>query len=216
VTQECPACGQTYGLTHTCPGAIASANAPADEWVAPKGFAPLFYLREAIAIAKFEDGAIIGASRDEVALVYGAIIWLLSRFVIYSVRLVLPYAQAIEHGYILNWTRIEMGILFGVIADTVWALAQYGVCHLCARWWFGARGTYVGILRAMWLGSFVSLTLLIPYVGTLVAGIWMLAILMRVFEEIDGIERMKAFALSFGFGFFFFILGLTLLSWTRR
>ncbi len=215
MTQECSVCGQTYGLTHTCPGAVASPYAPADEWAAPSGFSPLFYFREAIGIARFEDGAIMGASRDEVALAYGAIFWLVSQFVINGAAVLLPFAKPIEQGYTLNWGRLEMVILFGVIANTAWALAQYGICHVCARWWFGARGTYVGILRAMWLGSFVLMTHVIPYAGSLIASIWMLAILMRVFEEVDGIERMKAFALSFGFGFFFFIAGLELLSWTR-
>jgi hypothetical protein len=58
----------------------------------------------------------------------------------------------------------------------------------------------------MLLGSLVLCTDVIPYVGPLVAGIWMLAILMSVFEVVDGIERMKAFALAFGLGLIFFVL----------
>jgi hypothetical protein len=51
--------------------------------------------------------------------------------------------------------------------------------------------------------------------GTLVAGLWMTAIRMRVFEEVDGIERLKAFGLSFGIGLAFSILGLTLAGLRR-
>jgi hypothetical protein len=49
-----------------------------------------------------------------------------------------------------------------------------------------------GIYRAMLLGSIVTCLFPIPVVGPLIAGLWMIAILMRVFEEVDGIERMKA------------------------
>jgi hypothetical protein len=43
----------------------------------------------------------------------------------------------------------------------------------------------------------------------------MLAILMSVFEVVDGIERMKAFALAFGFGLVFFILMIEIASARR-
>jgi hypothetical protein len=54
-------------LTHACPGSLA-AIAARSEWNPPTGFDPLYYLREAIAIARCEDGAIISASRDSVAI----------------------------------------------------------------------------------------------------------------------------------------------------
>ncbi len=37
VMQDCPVCGQTYGITHSCPGATAPES---NEWVPPAGFAP--------------------------------------------------------------------------------------------------------------------------------------------------------------------------------
>jgi hypothetical protein len=97
-------------------------------------------------------------------------------------------------------------IAVSIAIDAAAMLAQYGVSHGLAKWWFDAQGTYTGILRPMLLGSLVLGLSVIPYVGQLVAGIWMLAILMSVFEVVDGIERMKAFALAFGFGLVFFIL----------
>jgi hypothetical protein len=203
MSQQCAVCGQTYGMTHACPGAAAnqSAYAIAEAWVAPAGLAPFYYLRQAIAIARFDDTAITAASRDSAALIYGVIFWLAARLLIYGVMFQIPIrAQEV------SLARIAMVIAISVVIDAATILAQYGVSHGLAKWWFDARGTYIGILRPMLLGSLVLCTYVIPYVGPLVAGIWMLAILMSVFEVVDGIERMKAFALAFGFGLIFFIL----------
>ena len=46
---------------------------------------------------------------------------------------------------------------------------------------------------------------MLPYVGTLVVALWSTAVLMRVFEEVDGLGRMKAFVLAFGVGVLFWI-----------
>ena len=52
----------------------------------------------------------------------------------------------------------------------------------------------------------------LPYVGTLVVGLWSTAVLMRVFEEVDGIGKMKAFVLAFGVGVLFWIPTFLLLD----
>jgi hypothetical protein len=209
MAQECPVCGQIYGITHTCPGAVVSENSPGDAWAKPQSFSPLFYLRQAVAIARFDDTAILAASRDPAALSYGVILWLFSRVVIYSVVFSVPL-RALFRGYKVSLLQLPFAFLAAVVIDAVTVLLQYGISHGLARWWFAARGTYIGILRPVFLGSFVSCTLVIPYVGAYVAGIWTLAILMCVFEEVDGIERMKAFVLAYGVGFIFFILSLEL------
>jgi len=208
MAQECSVCGQSFGLTHTCPGSPVGPEF-ANEWLQPKGFAPLFYFRQAVAIARFEDDAIVAASRCNGALAYGAIFWLISRVVIYGMSL-LPFFRAVLRGYSVPLSGIGMAIAIYTISDGVVMLVQYAISHGLARWWFGARGTYIGILRATLLGSIVTCAYPIPYVGMLVAGIWSTAILMCVFEQVDGIERMKAFALSYGIGIAFFILSLEL------
>jgi hypothetical protein len=213
--QDCPVCGQAYGLTHTCPRAAAVANPPADEWPVPKGFAPLFYIRQAIAIARFEDAAIVGASRDSAAIFYGIVFWLMARILVYANRFALPKVRPFMAGYEVNWAGIAIGIAVFATIDTVYFLVQYGLSHVLARLLFRARGTCLGILRSMFLGSFVSITLIIPYVGMLIAALWMIAILMRVFEEVDGIERIKAFWLSFVVSAAFQILALALIARRR-
>lgn len=178
----------------------------------PKGFSPLFYLRQAIAIARFEDAAIQGAARDEVAIVYGIAFWLITRIVIYVNILVLPKVRPFLAGYEVPWANIAFAIAVFAIIDTVYFLIQYGVSHGLARLFFHASGTYVGILRAMFLGSVVSVALVIPYVGGLLGSLWMIAVLMRVFEEVDKIERLKAFGLATATGVTFWVLSLILLT----
>ncbi len=207
MTVRCPICGQSYGLTHSCPGAIA-APAAATEWIPPTGFAAGYYFRQALAIARFDDAAIFAAARDNAALLYGGIIWIIGQVLIFAAQL----APAVAQGKEINWFVWAIGVCIGILLDAALALAQYGICHLLARWWFSARGTYVGILRVMLLGSVVIWLVVIPYVGFFVFGFWHIAVLMRVFEEVDGIERMQAFALAFGVGACFWILAFMLLA----
>jgi len=62
------------------------------------------------------------------------------------------------------------------------------------------------------IGSIVLWLIPIPYIGMIVAGLWSLAVRMVVFEKVDGIERLQAFALSFGVGFIFMVLTLMLFA----
>lgn len=177
----------------------------------PKGFAPLFYLRQAFAIARFEDAAILGAARDERAVVYGIAFWLIARIAIYSKLFALPKVRPFLAGYEVPWAKIAFVIVASAIFDTMYFLIQYGVSHGLARLLFRAQGTYVGILRALFLGSVVSFAFLIPIVGPMLTSLWMIAILMRVFEEVDKIERLKAFGLAAATGFAFWLLTTALL-----
>jgi hypothetical protein len=215
MAQECATCGQIYGITHTCPGPVVSATLPPEKvWTTPSGFAPLYYLRLAIGVARFEDAAILAASRDEMAFAYGAFIWVFSRLVLYSVP-VFPLFRAAARGFTVNWSRIVVAIAISTLVDAMVFFAQYGLAHSLARWWFGARGTYVQVMRAMLMGSIVMFSLPIPFVGPIVGGLWMVAILMRVFEEVDGVDRLKAFGLSFGIGLTFWLFVVTIMSALR-
>jgi hypothetical protein len=46
------------------------------------------------------------------------------------------------------------------------------------------------------LGSIVAIINLVPILGPIVGGLWMLAIMMFAFESIHGIRRIHAFAIS--------------------
>jgi hypothetical protein len=62
------------------------------------------------------------------------------------------------------------------------------------------------VARPLFLGWFVNVLVLIPVVGIYAAGIAWTAVLMLVFEEVDGIERMQAFLISAGINVVFLAL----------
>jgi hypothetical protein len=209
MTQECPICGQTYGLTHQCAGAPPRAAAP--EWTPPPGFAPWHYFRQALAIARFQDAAILEASRDPQALGYGAIIWLIAMLLSFGKALLV--AASSHHA--IAWPFLFVGFAVAVVFGAMVTVGQYAVCHLLARWWFGARGTLLGVLRAMLLGWVVIWLYVIPWVGMLVGGLWAIAVLMRVFEEVDRIGRLQAFGLAVVTGIVVQVLTFTVLHGAR-
>jgi hypothetical protein len=197
--ERCLVCGRSYGITHSCPGTIAIASVGPRKWPVPSGFHPLQYFRQALAIARLDDAAVMTASTDKNALLYGSIIWILGQLLIIAGSL-WGRASALAR---LNWVAVALTLLFLVLMDAILILAQYGICHLLARWWFGARGTYAKLLRPLLLGSVVTWLGVLPFVGIIVAGLWSVAVMMIVFEEVDGIDRLKAFGLSFVIGLIF-------------
>ena len=64
----------------------------------------------------------------------------------------------------------------------------------------GATGSYVSLLRVLWLASVVTWLAVIPVVGAIVAGIWFLLIMLVTFENIDGLERLQALVLVVAVG----------------
>jgi hypothetical protein len=172
----------------------------------PAGVALLYYIRQAIAIARFDDGAIVAASRDKRALGYGAIIWLIGQLPIYESMIYVRVQTASRSHFPINPVQILTSLSVLIILGISVFVAQYGISHSIARLLFGAHGTFPGIIRAMLLGSIVTWANIIPLAGPLITGPWITAILMRVFEEVDGIERMQAFGLAFVTGTAFWIL----------
>jgi hypothetical protein len=90
------------------------------------------------------------------------------------------------------------------------AFIQFGFCHLMARWFLGATGTFFGVMRPLLLGWFVNGLVLIPVVGALASAVAWTLVLMMVFEEVDGIGRLQAFLLAAGINAFFLVLLYTL------
>jgi hypothetical protein len=195
----CPVCGRTYGVTHSCPGPAETPAVLPRKWQPPTGFAVTYYFRHAVAVARLDDDAIIAASLDAKAVLYGAIIWLIGQLLGIVPRL----WTAATRGGTVQWPVLLFGFLFLVLLGAVWVLAQFGLVHLLARLLFGARGTYVCVLRPLLLGSIVTWLVVVPYVGTAVAALWSVAVMMVVFEEVDKIERLQAFGLSVVIGLAF-------------
>jgi hypothetical protein len=202
---QCPACGMNYGVSHNCSG--VAATLPAEEAAAvPEGIAPLYYLRLAFDIVRWDDLAIRCASRDPHALLYGVVFSMISAAIIFLVT-ALPGMLARQGA---TAGTVFWGLLLGLVFVWVYmgaiALIQFGLCHLVARWFLGATGTFFGVMRPLLLGWFVNGLVLIPVVGALASAIAWTAVLMMVFEEVDGIGRLEAFLISAGINAIFLAL----------
>lgn len=194
---RCAVCGGSYGLFHDCPGPL-QPEAVKPELVVRLRFAPLHYFREALAIARWDEAAIQRASRDNNALLYGLIFW--STGILLSTLgdqlEVWIRTHSVTRGAILTnigLTALALPVVF------LLTVGYFGLCHGIARSLLGGVGTFMRILRAMMLGSLVLWVGVVPVAGSFVANAWWgIAILLWVFEEVNGIERLHALAISIG------------------
>jgi hypothetical protein len=202
---QCPVCRMNYGVSHSCSG-VAPISSAEEAASVPEGITPIYYLRLAFNIALWDDLAIRRASSDPTALVYGVVFSVISAAIIFLVT-ALPGMLAREGA---TAGTIFWGLLLGLVFVWVYmgamAFLQLGLCHLIARWFLGATGTFFGVVRPLLLGWFVNGLILIPVVGALASAMAWTAVLMKVFEEVDGIGRLPAFLISAGINAIF--LGL--------
>ena len=206
---QCPVCGMSYGVSHNCSGLapiLPAEKAPP----VPRGIAPIYYLHLAFNIVRWDDLAIRSASGDPQALPYGVVFSMMSAAIIFLVT-ALPGMRARQGA---NAGTIFWGLLLGLVFVWVYmgaiAFIQFGLCHLIARWFLGATGTFFGVVRPLLLGWFVNCLILIPVVGALASAMAWTAVLMRVSEEVDGLSRFQAFLVSAGINAIFLILLYTL------
>jgi len=196
---QCAVCGQDYGVTHTCTGIAPLTTA--EEAAPPPSlrFAPVFYLNEAVKIMCWDDEAVRRASRDNNSLLYG--------FLILLVAPALPFwfltVRDVMLGYGVPWRLLAPRYAMALIYSMVWIFLQIGLSHVLAKTLFDAKGSYLEIMRAYLLGQMFRWLIIVPIVGGLLTGVGGIAVLMLVFEEVDGIERMKAFGLAASIGVVF-------------
>ena len=206
----CEVCGQSYGLTHSCAG-IAPKQDKTHRWNSPEKVSLQYYLRLAMGIARLDDEAIRAAAQDKHALSYGALIWLGANFFVLGVGAALGTRQRPPNNWFVFIVSVSISLSVVVLLLAAFSLVQWLFAHILARWLFRGRGGYLEIVRAMTLGSFVTVLLAIPIVGVVVGGVWLTAIFMCVFEEVDGIERIQAFGLALVFNLLFYALTFSLL-----
>jgi hypothetical protein len=152
-----------------------------------------------MAIASLDDGAVEAASRDPRALIFGGAFWIVGQLLYLIGALFTVGANPVK----LNWLALLPNVGFLIVMGFLAVLAQWGICHMLAGFWFEARGTYAGVLRPLLLGSVVLWFGVIPFIGSIIAGLWSIAVMMIVFEDVDGIGRLRAFLLSAVVGIFF-------------
>jgi hypothetical protein len=203
---QCAVCGQDYGLTHTCTGIAPMATA--EETAPPPGlrFAPVYYLNEAFKILCWDDAAVRRASRDNNSLLYGLLILLIAPAFPFGL---LAYRD-ISLGYPVPWALIASRYGMVLLYSLVWIFLQIGLSHLLAKTLFDAKGSYVAIMRAYLLGQMYRWLSVVPIAGGILTVAGGVAVLMLVFEEVDGIERMKAFGLAASIGVIFWLASIWL------
>jgi len=205
---KCELCGQEYGLTHNCAGVAAAQMTQEEAAPPPRGFAPLYYLRLAFNIVRWDDVSIRRASRDSNAVFYGAFFWAIAALAILIFTALLHVIRTTQVSGPTMIVGLIVGLIFGLLVMAVITFIQLGLCHLIAKWFFGGTGTLMGIMRPLLLGWFVNALILIPVVGLWLAAIAWIAVLMLVFEEVDGISRLQAFLISAGVNVCFVALQL--------
>lgn len=206
---RCEVCGMDVGLAHNCSG-IPPAMTPEEAAPPPPGIAPGYYLQLAFKIATWDDVAIRRAARDPDAIFYGAVFSAITTAIIFlGSSLAAMLRNPTMNGDKLLW-GVLLGLLFMWVTMSILFFVQFGLCHLIAKAFFGATGTFVGVMRPLLLGWFVNVLIIIPVVGTLASAIAWTAVLMMVFEEADGIERLQAFLISAGINVAFFALQFVL------
>ena len=207
---KCEVCGQDYGVAHNCAGVAAASMTQEEAAPSPDGFAPLYYLRLAFNIARWDDVSIRRASRDPKAGGYGAFLWAVAATTILLFTILPQIFSTMRVSGPAAVIGVGVGLIFGLVAMSIITFIQLGLCHLIAKWFFGATGTLMGVMRPLLLGWFVNALILIPVVGMWASGIAWTAVLMLVFEEVDGIGRLQAFAISAGINVCFIALQLAI------
>ena len=205
---RCKVCGIEYGVAHECsglgPGGTLEEAAPP-----PSGLAPFYYMRMALAIVRWDEVAVRRASRDPQALVYGAFFSAITAAMIFLVSS-LPKMLRREGA---TAGTIFWGVLLGLVFTWVYlgtvAVFQLGLSHAIAKVFLRATGTFTGVLRPLLLAWFVNGLTVIPALGIYAAATAWTAVLVLVFEEVHGLERMQAFLISAGINVTFLALTMT-------
>jgi len=163
--------------------------------------------------------AIRRASRDSNAIYYAAFFWIAAATIV-LIATALSRTLAASRVSRLSGPAmvitVVIGMSFGLALMALLTFIQLGLCHLMAKWFFGGSGSYMGVMRPLLLGWFVNCLILIPVAGTLAAAIAWTAVLMMVFEEVDGIGRLQAFGISAGINFCFLVLQFMMTPVTRH
>jgi hypothetical protein len=201
---KCDVCGLEYGLSHNCSG-ISPLITP-DELAPPPGlrFAPLHYFEEAFKIMTWDDAAVRRASKDNNSLVYGLAILAMGTAAPFGFLLLRDMGLGYTTPGRLLGVRYAMALAYSL----AWIIAQIGLSHVLAKTFFEAKGSFVEIMRAYMLGQMFRWLIVIPLIGSMLVGLGGIAVLMMVFEEVDGIERMKAFGLAAAIGVTFWIASI--------
>ncbi|HMD40460.1 MAG TPA: hypothetical protein VKH15_14345 [Candidatus Acidoferrum sp.] len=194
---KCEVCGMEQGFAHICSG-VAPPLTPEEAELPPDGLAAGYYLRLAFNIVRWDDMAVRRAARDANSLFYGALLCAVTASIIFFVTSLPGILHRPDANFETIFLSILLGLLFVWVSLGAIAIVQIGLCHFIARWFLGATGTFVGVIRPLLLGWFVNSLAVIPVVGPVAAAIAWMFVFALVLEEVDRIGRLRAFLLSVG------------------
>jgi hypothetical protein len=202
---QCQVCRMEYAGSHDCSGGVAHVM-PEEMKPPPDGICPGYYLNMALKIASFDDVAIRRASRDPDAIVYGAVLSMVSASIIFLVT-ALPKMLTREGATAgtVFWGLL-LGCLYVWVSMGMIAIIQIGLCHGIAKAFLAATGTLAGVMNASLLGWFVNCLAVIPRLGLIAALIAWTAVLMTVLKEVDGLSRSRAFLVTAGVNGLYYLL----------
>ena len=163
------------------------------------GEGPARDLRAALGIVRMDTEVMAVMSQDPSAIWYGAGLMV-------AVTVLSLLVQAVIRQVSINVVAVVVVALVSLAISAISTAAIHGAAKVI----FGAKGKYVGLLRVLWLGSVVNVLMIVPVVGSIVAGLWSLLIMMVTFQEIDGIDRIQALGLSLGLSAGVYFLGIIL------
>jgi hypothetical protein len=210
----CDVCGEEFLSSHSCPG--PSSGATNKEVVPPAGFALLHYLGEAWRIVCWDGTAIRRVMDDPRALSYGLLFWVVGNTV---PSLLFSYFGPMKDGTSL-FGKLLAHLVVSLLSGTAFSLIQLGIIHLIAKYFCAGDGKFLQILRPLSLASLILTLQVIPVaVGIFLGGIpwatltitgyilgniaWV-AVMVMVFDVVDGMEQLTAFVTSiasvFGLG----------------
>ena len=106
---------------------------------------------QAVAIARLDDAAIAQAAKDPKALAYGLGVSAMTVLIPGTIRV----AGAVADDLPVNWLGLVIGTSVLIVMVAILTTFQMGACHLLARWWFQAQGSFIALLHPMFLGNIV-------------------------------------------------------------
>ena len=163
-------------------------------------------LRDGVQVARWDGEAVERVSRNPRALFHGACFAIIGTLLAGVPDLLGAGPQPTT----ARWPFLLFGLVVaGALQLAISAIAT-GVIHGAAKLLFGGSGTYVKLLRVLWVGSVVSWVALIPLVGPIVSNVLNLVVALIAISDVEGVERLQALMLVVGLWALTFPLALLL------
>jgi hypothetical protein len=195
---KCAVCGADYGMNHNCAGPLAIVLPPVvvEEAVPPAArFLALHYLIEAVRIPIWNGDAIQRVAQDRSALPYGIAVWVVAN----SIPIIfIPEFYSVGHP--AGMQQLLMSLIPLLAVSAIFSMIQVGLCFLVAKWFMGAEGRFIEVLRPLLLGSIVYVFVAIPFVGIFIAAIAWICVFAMVFQVVADVEAFSAYILSIVIG----------------